>query len=175
MSSSPRGLLPLTPYRNRRWLLTLESRNFPPYTILVFDTISVHLVLGASDQPSPEQRTTIAPLLPQSPHQRIPGVPILSTSEQLMGSLHPDNTADLPPPGTIIELIVICRSSEPTASSALLNSTGEGYGEREWDLLWVLYVVWQEGIAYRRGVGQILTEALGMGSGQPKLKTVLLG
>ena len=43
-------------------------------------------------------------------------------------------------------------------------------------LFWVLYVVWKEGIAERRGVGQILQEALEDAvEPAPRVKSVLLG
>lgn len=48
-------------------------------------------------------------------------------------------------------------------------------GEQPLKLFWVLCVVWQDGIAERRGVGQVLEEALEDAVGQPEVKNVLLG
>jgi hypothetical protein len=48
-------------------------------------------------------------------------------------------------------------------------------GEQPMKLFWVLCVVWQDGIAERRGVGQVLEGALDDAVGQPEVKNVLLG
>ena len=42
-------------------------------------------------------------------------------------------------------------------------------------LFWELCVVWQGGIAERRGVGQVLEGALEDAVGNPKVKCVFLG
>lgn len=45
-----------------------------------------------------------------------------------------------------------------------------------WDLFWVLAVVWRDGIAERRGVGQVLASALETDvEPRPEVKMVLLG
>ena len=46
---------------------------------------------------------------------------------------------------------------------------------KPWDLLWVIYVEWREGIAERRGLGQILVGALEDAVGEPEVKLVVLG
>lgn len=92
-----------------------------------------------------------------------------------MGSLHPDNVALIPQPGTSIELLLVSRSHKPTVESALLENNQ--YDEdHKWELFWVMYVVWQDGIAERKGVGQILESALENAvDGKPTVKNVLLG
>ncbi|CAO2649177.1 Nn.00g101260.m01.CDS01 [Neocucurbitaria sp. VM-36] len=155
--------------------LSEESLNipaFPPYTVLYFTTISLHLRLG-STPPHQTEDMTSSPY--SSPFDRIPATPLLSKTNQIVGSLHPDNTSLLPPPGSTIELLLITRSHTPTVASALfqLESTDES---RPMKLFWVLYVVWKEGIAERRGVGQILQDALeGAVEPAPRVKSVLLG
>jgi hypothetical protein len=48
--------------------------------------------------------------------------------------------------------------------------------EKPWKLFWVLYVIWEDGIAERRGVGQVLCEALDVAvEPKPQVKLVLLG
>lgn len=93
----------------------------------------------------------------------------------MTGSLHPDNLAILSPEGTSIECLIISRCNTPTESSALLklNSAKE---EGTWKLFWILYVVTEDGIAERRGVGQILSSALETKEDpKPAVKTILLG
>jgi hypothetical protein len=48
-------------------------------------------------------------------------------------------------------------------------------GEQPMKLFWVLWVVWKDGVAKRRGVGQVLEEALEDAVGQPEVRSVLLG
>lgn len=48
--------------------------------------------------------------------------------------------------------------------------------EQPMKLFWVMYVVWEGGIAQRRGIGQILEAALeDAASEKPSVKTVNLG
>lgn len=102
---------------------------------------------------------------------RSPGVPLLSGTGSLVGSLHLD-TRDAQP-GTEVEGLVVARALAPTFGSALHE---EDVGFR--GLLWVLHVVpsTREGIVERRGVGQIVVQALEEAAGAgPEVKTVLLG
>ncbi|KAF2629382.1 HET-domain-containing protein [Macroventuria anomochaeta] len=140
--------------------------NFPPYTVLQFTTISLHLKLG----PHPEQ-----PKSPNIMSDRIPGAPLLSTSDEVVGSLHSDNIDLLPKSYCAIELLIVARGHKPTAGSALLDMYHER-DEQPMKLFWVMYVVWQDGIAERRGIGQILELALENAVGEkPTTKSVLLG
>lgn len=101
-----------------------------------------------------------------------------SWSDQLVGSFHPDNVSHLLPSGDDVDLVVLQRAKEPIAGSALLGTDKVQAPKpgRPWDLLWVLHVMWRDGIAERRGVGQVLVSALeeSMGPG-PKVKLLLLG
>ncbi|KAF2022166.1 HET-domain-containing protein [Aaosphaeria arxii CBS 175.79] len=141
--------------------------NFPPYTILAFYTVSINLILGNNN-------TTSSSHYPQNSLEQTPGIALLS-SESIVGSLHPDNIALLPPPGSKIECLVISRCNTPTLGSALLYLP-EHDTQRPWTLFWVLYVVWKDGIAERRGVGQILKSAFETRvEPLPAVKHVLLG
>lgn len=103
------------------------------------------------------------------------GKPLLSASGGLVGSLHPDNLGLLEPPGSVVECIIISHCNTPTVASALLGADGSG-AEQLWDLFWILHVVWNNGIAERRGVGQVLCSALRKSVGpKPEVKQVLLG
>jgi hypothetical protein len=139
---------------------------FPPYNVLSFTTISLHLTLA----PSPPPPTTIH----TSPFARIPGTPLLGASGRLNGCLHPDNISFLPSAGSTVEILLVARCHKPTLGSALLDMYCEG-GEQSMKFFWVLCVVWQDGIAERRGVGQILEGALEDAVGQAEVKSVLLG
>lgn len=53
-------------------------------------------------------------------------------------------------------------------------------GEQPMRLFWALYVVWRDGVAERRGVGQVVEGVLEEGGGggeakRVKVKSVLLG
>jgi hypothetical protein len=116
----------------------------------------------------------------KSPFGRIPGIPLHSATRQLVGSLHPDNIDLLEPAGSKVECLIVSRCSTPTVASALLaaeTTLADGSeNDRPWDLFWVLVVVWQDGIAERRGVAQVLASALEMAvEPGPEVKSVLLG
>jgi hypothetical protein len=102
--------------------------------------------------------------------------PLHSASGKLVGSLHPDNVVLLlPMPHSEVDLIVVSRGQTPIGSSALLGLEQKPKPGQPWDLLWVLYAVWRDGIAERRGVGQILVSALEDAAKAPEVKLVLLG
>ena len=116
----------------------------------------------------------------KSNFDRIPGIPLHSATGQLVGSLHPDNIDLLQPPGSNVQCLIISRCSTPTVASALLaNKTAIADGAKKdgpWDLFWVLVIVWQDGIAERRGVGQVLASAFETAVDPgPEVKLVLLG
>jgi hypothetical protein len=115
-----------------------------------------------------------------STFDRILGIPLHSVTGQLLGSLHPDNIDLLQPPGSKVQCLIISRCSTPTVASALLakkTSIADGAKkDGQWDLFWVLVVVWQDGIAERRGVGQVLASVLETAVNPgPEVKFVLLG
>ncbi|KAJ9628780.1 hypothetical protein H2203_002682 [Taxawa tesnikishii (nom. ined.)] len=182
---------PLERLTLRNWIAQRRSRanralrrmKFPPYTVLQFKTISMHLILGSApvrgEQGEHSQSRLHTPsddeTPSQSPFARIPGVPLLSAHGQLVGSLHPDNVDILGAPGTKVECLVICRCNTPTVASALL-ALGGADTERPWDLLWILHVIWKDGIAERRGVGQVMSSAIDTAvEPKPEVKDVLLG
>lgn len=73
---------------------------------------------------------------------------------------------------------MLSRCQTPTLGSALLadRSASLTGAEKPWDLLWVMHVAWRDGIAERRGIGQVLVSALerSLAPG-PEVKLVLLG
>jgi hypothetical protein len=96
-------------------------------------------------------------------------------SGQVVGSLHPDNVDLLPTAGSAIGLLLLARSHKPTVSSALIERY-ETAGSAPMKLFWVMYVIWREGVAERRGIGQILEDALEDAVGESAgVRTVLLG
>lgn len=142
----------------------------------------MHLVLGTS----PQQRTGYerpdlgVPGPTRSLFDRIPGIPLHSATDQIVGSLHPDNVDLLGPPGSKIECLIVSRCTTPTVASALQPTDTEAARDEEkdrpWDLFWVLVVAWLDGIAERRGVAQVLTSALETAvEPAPEVKLVLLG
>ena len=139
---------------------------FPLYNVLSFTTVSLQLTLAPSPPPPTTPNT--------SPFARVPGTPLLGASGRLNGCLHPDNISLLPSTGSTAEVLLIARCHKPTIESALLDMYLGG-GEQPLKLFWVLCVVWQDGIAERRGVGQVLEEALEDAVGKPEVKSVLLG
>ncbi len=133
------------------------------------------LSLAAVTQDDDPQGTAWA-----TPFKRVPGLPLLSTaSDAVVGSLHPDNVEMLPEPGSEMDCLVLSRCFTPTVASPLFNAenpeTHSGSDRKRWDLFWVLYVVMIEGIAERRGIGQILASALEVTTPPPELKWILLG
>lgn len=139
---------------------------FPLYNVLSFTTISLQLTLAPSPPPPTTPNT--------SPFARVPGMPLLGASGRLNGCLHPDDISLFPSTGSTVEVLLVARCHKPTIGSALLDMYLEG-GEQPLKLFWVLCVVWQDGIAERRGVGQVLEEALEDAVGKPEVKSVLLG
>lgn len=126
----------------------------------------MHLVLGTAAERDHQG---------QSPFDRIPGISLFSVTGQLVGSLHPDNLDLLEAPGSSVECLIVSRCNTPTVASALLTSDGADT-EQPWKLFWILHVVWKDGIAERRGVGQVLNSALETAiEPKPETKLVLLG
>ncbi|KAH8666977.1 heterokaryon incompatibility protein-domain-containing protein [Xylariales sp. PMI_506] len=161
---------------------------FPPYTVLQFIAASIRLSLGQVQQSPAEWRENKSrPSMhggpsTQSPFKRIPGIPLHCNGGEIVGSLHPDNFDLLGPSGSVIECILLSRCSVPTVASALLNSRdGPSYNNDDnaqdatMDLFWILHVVWQHGIAERRGVGQVLASVLTQVEVKLDIKQVLLG
>lgn len=161
-----------------------HARAFPPYAVLRFRTISIHVLLA-----QPVQRTLKAPI-EVSAADRIPGISLLSSSDQVVGSLHPDNFDMLPSsPDAKIECLLFSRCQVPTIGSVLLDPTltppklpiDRPPTGQPWDLFWVMYIVWNpetKGVAERRGIGQVLAASvfdLGDRLPAPEIKTVLLG
>ncbi|OBT65892.1 hypothetical protein VE03_05466 [Pseudogymnoascus sp. 23342-1-I1] len=72
---------------------------------------------------------------------------------------------------------VLSRCQTPIYGSALLGIEKERMPEprQPWDLLWVMHVEWREGVAERRGVGQVFVGALEEAVGRPEVKMVDLG
>ena len=141
----------------------------------------MHLVLGESPQRVEHERSEVSvPGPTRSLFDRTPGIPLHSATGQIVGSLHPDNIHLLGPPGSKIECLIVSRCATPTVASALLSAdtkaARDGERDRPWDLFWVLVVVWQDGVAERRGVGQVLASALETAvEPAPEVKLVLLG
>ncbi|KAK3389424.1 heterokaryon incompatibility protein-domain-containing protein [Podospora didyma] len=138
---------------------TLEAPKFPKYSVLQTWAICLQLILG--EAPPSEHGTTTRQLQ--------------SGSGGLVGSLHPDNagtTGD-----SAVDLVVLSRGQTPVAGSALFGCYQQKPPSGQpWDLLWVLCVEWRDGIAWRRGVGQILTSALeGALKPGPDVRLVFLG
>jgi hypothetical protein len=92
---------------------------------------------------------------------------------EVVGFLHLDNLDPIPTPVTAIEILIIARSFKLTVGSALLQLCP---ADKVPNLFWVMYVTWIDGVAERRGVGQILESALEDAVDQkPCVKRVLLG
>ncbi|KAH9860702.1 hypothetical protein J1614_012034, partial [Plenodomus biglobosus] len=147
-----------------------EIPTFPPYTVLYFTTVSLHLRLD----PTPitrEARTR------QNAFDRVRGISLLSENDMPVGSLHPDNFALLPASSSVIELLVVAYSQTPTTNSALFTfEHPDKHQSGPWKLLWCLYIVWKDGIAERRGVAQVQQTALETAvEPKPCVKSVLLG
>lgn len=173
-----------------------------PFPLLYFQTISFKLILGERKHTSSSEGLHIRSTKEDQNGEHPPtttwndwaeahngadralGTPLLSPAGRLVGSLHLD-TRDGPQPDaaaaaaaapTFVECLVIARCSAPTFGSALREGDVGGR-----PLLWVLHVVasgTREGVVERRGVGQVLVEALeetAGGGGRPEIKTVLLG
>lgn len=110
-----------------------------------------------------------------SPFDRIPGIPLLSAAGDIVGSLHPDDVDLLSEPGCAVECLIVSRCNTPTVASALL-ALDDVTMDRPCKLFWILHAVWKDGIAERRGVGQVLTSALEVAvEPKPEAKLVLLG
>lgn len=155
-----------------RFDINTRSSHFPPYTVLNFVTVSLHLTMGTTTQP-PNQDMSKG--FPKSPFDRIPGIPLLSATNTLAGSLHLDNLTLLPTPSSRIELLIVAYSQIPTIGSVLLQVEG-ATTDQPWELFWCLYVVWSNGIAERRGVAQIMQSSLREAAEpRPSVKSVLLG
>jgi hypothetical protein len=158
---------------------TSAISNFKPYPILQFATIVLSLARG--------ERPSSWNMLHREPgsnnnivYYRIEGIPLLYPDGTVAGSLHPDNMNDVGSAGDIIELVVVARCQTPTVGSALWNQSVPhlvpAAGDNEpWDLLWVLQIAWIDGIAERRGVGQISTASLNHALEPPEVKHILLG
>ncbi|OBT50722.1 hypothetical protein VE04_08225 [Pseudogymnoascus sp. 24MN13] len=138
----------------------LQLGKFPDYDVLLSWTICLRLTLAA---PKPARN---------APH------PLLSVSGTVVGSLHPDNTSLLSPTSCEIELIVLSRCQTPIYGSALLGIEKERMPTpgQPWDLLWVMHVEWRDGIAERRGIGQVLVRGAfeGAAGATPDVKLVVL-
>ncbi|KAL9114719.1 MAG: hypothetical protein Q9227_001397 [Pyrenula ochraceoflavens] len=135
-----------------------------------------------------------------SSFDRISGRPLLSPAGELVGSLHPDNLDLLSHKlGTNVECILISRASVLTIGSALSastaskiitsnqpdadystdqsrESTDDIYSNQRLESFWGLCIVWNRGIAERRGSVQVLPSALENACEPgPEIKTILLG
>lgn len=112
---------------------------------------------------------------------RVPAIPLRSKTGSIAGWLHPDNTDIMSEPGSIIELIILSRCQTPTIKSAseepvFAQDIPDAPATGPWKLLWVLHIVWIDGIAERRGVGQILEQSLHVAvEPLPILKLIHLG
>ncbi|KAB5578250.1 heterokaryon incompatibility protein-domain-containing protein [Coniochaeta sp. 2T2.1] len=156
---------------------------FPPYSVLYFQTISLSLTLG---QPPDELKKQPQPGGTTSSFHRIPGIPLLSATSEVIGSLHPDNLDLLPGMGSSVECILMSHCQALTWNSALGHGARPvpdpedheaALGDDEpLELFWALYIVWEEGIAERRGVAQLLATAVGQSLGPgPEIKEIHLG
>ena len=157
------------------------GRTFPPYAVLDFQTIALHLRLGVSPGQSLDEERKDGEAT--SPFDRVPGLGLYGADGGLVGSLHVDDLSSVDELHGKVECLVLSRCQTPTAASALLDRRLAERGGVEapsdgqpWDLFWVLAVVWQEGIAERRGIGQVLVSALERSlEPGPEIKAVLLG
>ncbi|KAI9147613.1 HET-domain-containing protein [Paramyrothecium foliicola] len=156
----------------------LPIPRFPPYPVLEFQTVSLHLFLGdiVSKADFETNKGTMPTLF-----DRVPAIPLRRNDGAICGWLHADNLDLLSEPGSAIELIILSRCQNPSVKAeedkavfaeAIPGAPVSG----PWRLLWVLHIVWQDGIAERRGVGQILESALSNPTEPlPRLKTIYLG
>lgn len=167
-------------------LTSLPRRIFPPYPVLLFTTVSITLTAGRQPEatapdpsrPDPlmDQRRTEADTHSNHMFSRRPGIPLISGSGELVGSLHPDNFSDAScQPGAKVECLLLSGCVEPTLGSALGAETLGADSGKAKDLFWVLQIVWIHGIAYRHGVGQIIAGAFTSTEFGPEVKTVMLG
>lgn len=147
------------------------SRSFPPYTVLQAHAITLKLILG-------EATTASSPHQPPS-HAR----PLLSSSgEHTVGTLLPDNVSLLPTePRTPIDCIVVAHAVADMEHSLLppapdRRNPADKSAPGQERLVWIMHVEWKDGIAQRRGIGQMcvsgLAEAVAPG---PTCQLVLLG
>ncbi|KAL1862635.1 hypothetical protein Daus18300_008433 [Diaporthe australafricana] len=149
----------------------LEIPNFPPYTVLQAHAITLRLILGEA-------------IITSSPHQPPHHArPLLSSSgEHTIGSLLPDNISLLPTqPGTPIDCIVVAHATADMEHSLLPSAPIQGdptddSSQGQGRLIWIMHVEWKDGIAERRGIGQMrvsgLAKAVAPG---PTVRSVLLG
>ena len=167
--TQPRDTVSQAPSRPFQ-MITDALRKYPPYTILYFTTIYLHLTLC----PRPHNNASPNKTFP-SRFDRVAGSALQGMSGQVVGSLHPDNVDRLPTAGSAIRLLLLARSHKPTVSSALIERH-ETAGSAPMKLFWVMYVIWREGVAERRGIGQILEDALEDAVRESaSVRTVLLG
>lgn len=163
---SAQPIIPLSIYIK---VINPSYRKFPPYSVLRAHAITLQLILGDATGATPSS----------------PARPLLASSDQrTVGTLLPDNIDALPSsPRPIIDCVVLARASTHMEHSILIQKPttadpelGDSTPVLEEDLLWVMYVEWADGIAERRGIGQILISALvnAVAPG-PKLQVVLLG
>lgn len=150
----------------------------PPYHLIYFQTLSIRLVLGTRPRGSNPLGPGVSKPPPKPPgcsNQQNVGVPLLSPSENLVGSIHLD-TEDPYCPGSEVECLIMSRCFEPMANSALPVRGNPKVKEDQFNLFWVMYVVEVNGISERRGIGQVLDTALvqSCASG-PQSRAVLLG
>ncbi|CAH0047029.1 unnamed protein product [Clonostachys solani] len=159
---------------------TKSYYNLPPYCILYFQSVVFNLAFGerptswATDHPSK------ADAMPADSHA-IDDIPLHSASGTLVGSLHPDHLDFVGSVGEKVQLVVVARCQTLTSKSALWQSSlicdpsGKALGG-PWDLLWVMSITWVDGIAERRGIGQVLTQSLADSiEPGPEVKEILLG
>ncbi|KAL6404521.1 hypothetical protein AUP68_13914 [Ilyonectria robusta] len=144
----------------------------PRYHLIYFRTISIRLIAGHLP-PLGSQRDPV--LEASSPHQRVQGVPLLSPSGELMGSLHLDDI-DSHTPGTEVECLLMAYSHRPMAGSALPIPQGSPKNGADWNYFWILHVVTVGEVSERRGIGQVMNTALSQACEPgPESKAVLLG
>ncbi|KAK7216408.1 hypothetical protein V2G26_004411 [Clonostachys chloroleuca] len=153
---------------------------FPPYCVLYFRSIVFNLVFGERPTTWTANRLSKADAMPADSHA-IDDIPLHSAGGTLVGSLHPDNLDFVGSVGEKVQLVVVARCQTLTGKSALWQSnlirdpSGEALGG-PWDLLWVMSITWVHGIAERRGIGQVFTQALvDTVEPRPEVKEILLG
>ncbi|KAF4976017.1 hypothetical protein FZEAL_7273 [Fusarium zealandicum] len=153
-----------------------EVPSFPRYHLLCSRTLSIRLVAGHLPASDPErQSASINGKDRDSPSQGVQGAPLLSPAGEVVGSLHLDDVSSYTP-GQEVECLILSYSYQPIAGSALPIVPKIRGNLDEWDLFWIMFVVEENGVYERRGVGQVLDSALANSCAPgPEFKPILLG